>query len=371
MYMPSGMKYNVMHMRTYMHAHTHTHMHVLAHTHTHTHTNTPTSAPPPPPHPHTHTRAHTHTFCIYTLFPHLYQELCGLCSLQWLFCPPVEVCICVCTCLHAFSVHWPFLHLRCFCILVLLMLAALCAVLCWLSPWYNRAGWLGVKHQFTYLCWLCQNWNQDLTIEIKKLKKLRPVFLFFFHFCLQKFQHSLKSVMEWASPSSANRSTLVSETPSAMPTFVDIGNKGDWSDPPRDCTKLWGRPVHQLMCVDLFVIIAWQTRRQSVLKSGVGHRYSVGIWCWTRVQKVLGWDDRRRYNLELNMGTNGIGMGCRAQVALGLGVGLWYKQCWDWVLGSGTNSIEIGCQTWVQTVLGLGARLGYSVGTGCQTWVQS
>ena len=76
------------------------------------------------------------------------------------------------------------------------------------------------------------------------------------------------------------------------------------------------------MCVDLFVVIAWRTRRQSVLEWGVGRGYSVGIGCGTEVETVLGWGDRRRYNLGINMGTNGIGMGCWAQVVLGLGVRL-------------------------------------------------
>ena len=77
MCMSLGTKYNVTHMHTCTHLRMHTHMHARAYTHTNTYT-------------------HTHTFCIYTLFTHLYEELCGLCSLPWLFCPPMEVCVYVC-----------------------------------------------------------------------------------------------------------------------------------------------------------------------------------------------------------------------------------------------------------------------------------
>ena len=31
------------------------------------------------------------------------------------------------------------------------------------SPWYNRTGWLGVKHQVTYLI---TYWTQDLSVSL-------------------------------------------------------------------------------------------------------------------------------------------------------------------------------------------------------------
>ena len=55
----------------------------------------------------------------------------------------LSVCVCVCghtLVLFLFSKCYNILHVVCF-----------CGLPCLDSPWYNRTGWLGIKHQRTYL----------------------------------------------------------------------------------------------------------------------------------------------------------------------------------------------------------------------------
>ena len=65
--------------------------------------------------------------------------------------------------------YYSFFFVRCDVPFVLALLSALffhsrhACFLDWLSSWYNRNGWLGVKHQVTYLPWLAafrRDWSE-------------------------------------------------------------------------------------------------------------------------------------------------------------------------------------------------------------------
>ena len=109
----------------------------LSHTHIHTHTHTLTLT-----HTDTHTHTNTHTNTFYATLRD--DENC--CSPDWAVVSLVYCCM-----FCALSPSWFMLALLCFIFFYFLLLFSECCELVVRSPWYNRTGWLGVKHQLTYL----------------------------------------------------------------------------------------------------------------------------------------------------------------------------------------------------------------------------
>ena len=67
-------------------------------------------------------------------------------------CVCMCVCVCVCVCVSVCGGTW-----LCNCVFVMHVHACMCVCtsMCWClflsSPWYNRTGWLDIKHQLTYI----------------------------------------------------------------------------------------------------------------------------------------------------------------------------------------------------------------------------
>ena len=64
-------------------------------------------------------------------------------------CLQAHVCVCVCVCVC--GCVWMCMH-EC----ARERMYMCCVCLCACSPWYNCTGWLGIKHQVTYLLCTCQ-----------------------------------------------------------------------------------------------------------------------------------------------------------------------------------------------------------------------
>ena len=83
------------------------------------------------------------------------EYVCYVCFGGYVVCVCVYmkgVCVCVCVCVCECGGTW-----LCICVFVMHVHAGMCVCtsMCWClflsSPWYNRTGWLGIKHQLTYI----------------------------------------------------------------------------------------------------------------------------------------------------------------------------------------------------------------------------
>ena len=110
----------------------------------------------------------------------------------------------------------------------------------------------------------------------------------------QKLLQSLKPEEGLADHHGNNDAMLAVEKPAVLPTFVARGNRGEWSEPPRDCTKLWAESVvyHAFTTkwASNFFICSW-TKYFLILRRKAGTGRSGKVFCeldW--LGSVFAWD---------------------------------------------------------------------------------